>query len=369
MTPVFFLLPDLDPHGEAAAAPGLARLLPADAFRVAAGVLGPAGGPAADGLRAAGVAVHSVPLRHPLDVTGARRLRRAVRESGAAVVHAWGPSAVRAARLVVARDGGGGNRPRLVASAAVPGGGLGGWVAARVLRRADRVVAGTWADGERYRRLGVRAERLTRIAPAAPDPGPPADPAAVFAALGVPPGSRLLVAGAKAGRGVGPRDAVVAFDMLRHDARDIHLAVFGAGPAAPALDRFARALAFDDYRVRFAPPAADRAAAVRAAAAVLVTAPRGGADEALEAMAAGVPVVGWATPDLAEVVDDGVTGYLVPPGDAAALAARGRLLLADPAAAARMGEAGRARAADRFPAARAAEQLARLYLELSEEKE
>jgi glycosyltransferase involved in cell wall biosynthesis len=350
MTPVFFLLSDPDPCGEAAR---LARLLPPDRFRATAGVLGPA-----DDLRAAGVPAVPVPLRHPLDLGGARRLRRAVAESGAAVVHAWGPAAVRAARLVPG--------PRLVVSgAASPGGGLGGWVTARALGRADRVVAETWADGERYRRLGVRAERLTRIAPAAPDPGPDPDPAGVFKPPGVPPGARLLVAGGRAERGVGPRDALVAFDMLRLGTPDLHLAVFGAGADAPALDRFARALAFDDFRVRFAPPGADRAAAVRAASAVLVTVPRGGAGEALEAMAAGVPVVGWATPDLVEVVDDGVTGFLVPAGDRAALAAKARGLLADPAAAARMGAAGRARAADRFPAARAAEQFARLYAELA----
>jgi glycosyltransferase involved in cell wall biosynthesis len=288
-----------------------------------------------------------------------------VREAAPAVVHAWGPAAARAARFVVSGTADGGNRPRLVASAASePGGGVGGWLAGRMIRRADRVVAVTRADGDRYRRLGVPVERLTLISPAAPPPAPPADPAAVFRELGVPPGARLLVAGGRAGRGLGPKDAIVAFDMLRYDAKDLYLVVFGAGPEAAALKQFGRSLAFDDFRVRFAPPAADRAAAVAAAAAVLVTGPDGW-DEAIEAMAAGKPVLGWQTPDLAEVVDDTVTGLLVPAGDRAGLAARARALLSDPAAAAGMGEAGRARAADRFAPARAADQFGRLYAELA----
>ena len=41
---------------------------------------------------------------------------------------------------------------------------------------------------------------------------------------------------------------------------------------------------------------------------------------ALEAMAAGKPVVATRVGDLASIVQDGTTGYLVPPGDAAALA-------------------------------------------------
>lgn len=51
---------------------------------------------------------------------------------------------------------------------------------------------------------------------------------------------------------------------------------------------------------------------------------------ALEAMACGVPVVGCRVGGLPEVVVDGETGFLVPVGDAAAVAARSIELLADP---------------------------------------
>jgi glycosyltransferase involved in cell wall biosynthesis len=174
----------------------------------------------------------------------------------------------------------------------------------------------------------------------------------------------VIVVGAGAQRGVGPRDAIAAFDMLRYDARDLYLVVFGAGHATASLEQFARALAFDDLRVRVARASEDRAAVVRLATAVWVTAPIGGSDEALEAMAAGKPVVAWGTPELAEIIDDGATGVLAQLGDPAALATRARALLNDPVALARLGEAGRLRAAERFSQSRLIEQFARVYAEL-----
>ena len=58
----------------------------------------------------------------------------------------------------------------------------------------------------------------------------------------------------------------------------------------------------------------------------------------LEAMAAGKAVVATAVGGNVEAVSDGVTGLLVPPGDAPALEAAMTRLLADPAAARQMGD-------------------------------
>ena len=62
-------------------------------------------------------------------------------------------------------------------------------------------------------------------------------------------------------------------------------------------------------------------------------------------MAAGRAVVGSAVGGLTDIVDDGVTGLLVPPGDAAALADAIAGLCADPERLATMGRAGRERVA------------------------
>ncbi len=64
---------------------------------------------------------------------------------------------------------------------------------------------------------------------------------------------------------------------------------------------------------------------------------------ALEASAAGIPVVATAVGGTPEVVADGVTGLLVPSGKPTALAEKVRSLLRDNALAARMGAAGRER--------------------------
>jgi hypothetical protein len=64
----------------------------------------------------------------------------------------------------------------------------------------------------------------------------------------------------------------------------------------------------------------------------------------VEAMARGVPVIATRCGGPEELVDDGVTGFLVPIDDVDAMAARAAELLADPARARALGDAGRARA-------------------------
>ena len=62
----------------------------------------------------------------------------------------------------------------------------------------------------------------------------------------------------------------------------------------------------------------------------------------LEAMACGLPVIACSGSGSSEVIADGASGLLVPPGDAAALSAALRRLLADAALRARLGSAARA---------------------------
>ena len=65
----------------------------------------------------------------------------------------------------------------------------------------------------------------------------------------------------------------------------------------------------------------------------------------LEAMAAGVPVVAARATGAVDLVEPGVTGFLVPPRDCDAYAEAIARVVADPALRAAMGEAGHARAA------------------------
>jgi glycosyltransferase involved in cell wall biosynthesis len=68
----------------------------------------------------------------------------------------------------------------------------------------------------------------------------------------------------------------------------------------------------------------------------------------MEAMACGAPVICTRVGGLPELVVDGVTGFLVPPNDPAALAARISQLLSQPELARTMGQASRRRIEERF---------------------
>ena len=68
----------------------------------------------------------------------------------------------------------------------------------------------------------------------------------------------------------------------------------------------------------------------------------------LEAMACGLPVVATRVGGCVEMIVDGETGFLVPPGDADALADRVLRVLSDPALGRRMGRAARERVGEHF---------------------
>jgi glycosyltransferase involved in cell wall biosynthesis len=84
----------------------------------------------------------------------------------------------------------------------------------------------------------------------------------------------------------------------------------------------------------------------------------------MEAMCLGKPVVASANGGGREQIEDGVTGFLVPPGDADALAHALATLLADPERARAMGEAGRRRFEALFTAERGHAAIRGLYAEL-----
>jgi len=85
---------------------------------------------------------------------------------------------------------------------------------------------------------------------------------------------------------------------------------------------------------------------------------------ALEAMAAGLPVVCTAAGGLPEFVEHGRTGWLVPPRDPAALADRVCALLLDPEQRRRMGAAGRARVREHFSEDRMVRAISKIYDEV-----
>ena len=117
-------------------------------------------------------------------------------------------------------------------------------------------------------------------------------------------------------------------------------------------------------RVLFTGYRADVAAVYHASDIVVLTSDNEGTPVSLiEAAACGLPVVGTDVGGVRSVVQDGVTGYVVPP-DASLLAARIATLLADGGLRATLGAAGRERVHDRYAAERLAADHDRLYREL-----
>ncbi len=138
-----------------------------------------------------------------------------------------------------------------------------------------------------------------------------------------------------------------ALAVVRRTVPDVTLRIAGrplSGPFGARVQQTIDALGLVDH-VQFLgsldqPQLAD--AYARAAVTVLSSRQETSPAVLMEAMAARRPVVATAVGGVAEIVADGVSGYVTPPGDAALLAERVQRLLADPQRAAAMGIAGRA---------------------------
>jgi glycosyltransferase involved in cell wall biosynthesis len=116
--------------------------------------------------------------------------------------------------------------------------------------------------------------------------------------------------------------------------------------------------------VRFVPFRRD-VASIYAALDVVVTGGEAGIGrQALEAAAAGRPVVAASRQPVPDLIREGETGFLVPPGDVEALAECLHLLLSDPCLRARMGKTARALAEQRFDPVRNAAYVMALYDEI-----
>lgn len=149
-------------------------------------------------------------------------------------------------------------------------------------------------------------------------------------ALGVGADEKLVL-------GVGRLAPIKGFDVLAAAKVNARVAVIGDGPERDRLGALELLGARED------------AARLLAAADIVVCPSRseGFPQVPLQAMAAGVPVVGTDVPGLREVVEPDVTGLLVPPEDPAALAAALETLLGDPARRRTLGEGGRRRLVER----------------------
>jgi glycosyltransferase involved in cell wall biosynthesis len=328
----------------------VAGLLPALAGRFEVTVAAHGDGPLRDAALAAGV--RFVPLRHvrrdlhpPRDLLGLLELVVLMRRLRPDIVHANSSKAGVLGRVaaVVTRV------PIRIFT-------VHGWAfkayrgaASTLYRWADRLTAPLTtaticvAEGERAAGLAARTCRADRtvVIPNGVDTTAGADPPVDTSAGDGP----LIIS---VGRLAAPKDPLTLVRALAALETRPEALLVGDGPDRSAVEQeiAARGLA---GAVSVAGERRDVARLLADADVfVLSTRSEGAPMSILEAMAAGLPVVASAVGGVPELVDDGETGLLVPPGDPTVLAAALDRLLADPDLRTRLGAAGRERARTRF---------------------
>jgi glycosyltransferase involved in cell wall biosynthesis len=211
-----------------------------------------------------------------------------------------------------------------------------------VYRRVTRVIVNCRALAADVAGV-VPPERVTVI-PNGIDPARlSADGAAAFRArLGIPADAPVVGVVGRLTPDKGHRDALAAFGAVRSALPGARMLVVGSGRLDGQLRREAGA-AHPDGAVVFAGHVEDVGAAIAASSVLLVTSLREGMPHVvLEAMALGTPVVATAVAGVPEMIEDGRSGLLVPPGDPARAARAVLRTLADGALARRIaGEARR----------------------------
>jgi glycosyltransferase involved in cell wall biosynthesis len=159
-------------------------------------------------------------------------------------------------------------------------------------------------------------------------------------------------------------DLLAAFTDLRERGIDALLLLVGDGDDRSRLEQHAhdrgvaRSCLFLGYQEDVAPWYAI------CDVVVLTSASEGTPVTIIEALAAGRPVVATNVGGVSDVVDEGETGFLVPPGDTSAVAERLEILARDADRRTTMGREGRTRMLRRYAIERLVEDIDELYREL-----
>jgi glycosyltransferase involved in cell wall biosynthesis len=238
------------------------------------------------------------------------------------------------------------------------------WPSTALYRRTDAAIAVSAEVDERCRRAGFPDHRVHRVDGVVEIARfhEHHDGAAIRKELGVAVGP-VLGSVARLAANRGHELLIRGFRLLLPRHPGARLLLVGKGEARPRLEAFVRELGMTEHVLFTGYRDADLPDVLQALDVFVLMG--AGSDEscraALEAMAAGRPIVARRVGALPETVIHGVTGLLVEGEEPDAVAAALERLLDDPALAQRMGQAGRRRAEERFSPERHAERVEAVY--------
>lgn len=296
-----------------------------------------------------GVPLETFPLKslyHPSVIGTVRSIVRTIRKRKIRIVHAFQPNAnvlgtiagkMAGVKVVISRrnlgDFGGLGSSRLA------------WFQRNLTNRlCDRVLANSRAVREAaIAGEGFSREKVTLIYNGLDTRRfrPVRDPGCFRSALGLP--EKGFVFGIASGfRPVKGVDVVIrAFARALSNSTEAVLAIAGDGPERKNLEELVRRLDIEG-RVVFLGVRPDMESVYPAFDAFVLTSHSEGFSNAiLEAMGTGLPVVASAVGGNVEMVEDGVRGYLVPPGNTEILSERMTRLVSDPGLSGAMGREAR----------------------------
>ena len=328
----------------------------------------PVPAPLATRARGAGVRVLPIAKHGLIDWPAIRRLRRALKHREFDLVHAHnGRTALNAALAqLLARRGKVVMTQHFLAPDHAGRGGVKGKVSHAAHHWMGGRLGGTIAISEAVREAAIERgdapEDLHTILNGIAEPATSQQSRAMTRAQwNVPTDAPLIVCVARL---QGEKDIATLLrampDVLRA-APDAHCLIAGQGDLQDELEGLRGELGLD-ARVRLLGFVSDVPALMAAADVFCLPARAEPFGLVLvEAMAARLPVVAAREGGPVEIVEDGVTGSLVPPQDTAALAAALTELVQDPERARAMGELGRLHYKERFTSARMAREIAAFY--------
>lgn len=315
---------------------------------------------------------HALSIRGELDVRAAWRLATLLRDLQPDIVHAHDPHGVAMAAMALSvtrawRSQTHRPAPALVAARRVDfhlqRNALSRWK----YRQVDLFIAASEAIRQMLLHDGIEPGRTCTVHEgvdiARIDGLPPVD---LHAALWLPHGAPIIVNVGALVPHKGQRTLVDAMARVHQQMPDARLVILGEGELRGTLERQVHQAGLEKHILLPGFRTDVIGCLKQATLFVMSSITEGLGTSLLDAMACGAPIVASRTGGIPEVVDDGVTGRLVPPGDPVALAAAIVAMLSDAPARTRVASAARDAVQARFSVERMVDATLDAYAQLAD---